>query len=614
MKRLFIALFVLLLHSVTLAEQAIVPVDQAFRFSANLVNGNQLQLNWQIAPGYQLYQSSIDIQVVEPTDTLLVPPQLPPGTTKFGPRLDEHNNLTESEYIAYTDELALNLAISYSNDDPLTILVHYQGCADSGFCYPPITKQLDFPAGITDSAAIITDQGLTYTAPITTEITNTSIAITSDATFATRLLQDRNWVLILGAFLLLGLLLSFTPCVLPMYPILSGIIIGQRKNINTHKAFLLSLTYVLAMASTYAIAGALAGWLGFSVQAFLQKPWVLITSSIVFVLLSLSLFGFYELRLPNGLAQHIHRLNHKQKGGSYLGVASMGVLATLVVSPCITAPLVGTLTYISQTGDMVLGSIALFTMGIGMGIPLIIMGTSEGKLLPNAGPWMLTIKNFFGVILLAIAIWLIERVIPGEITLLLWSALLMISAMYMGAFSTNLPIGWPRFWQGVSWLMIVYAVLLIIGASLGNTNPLKPLGQSVTAPSIVDTHANRAASFIPIKSVTDVEAAIAQAQTNNQAVLLKYNADWCVTCKLIDKYVFDNADVQTKLENVVLLVADVTANDAIDREVQQHYGVFAPPALIFFDTQGNEIPDSKIVGDISANKFIAHLKQHGIIE
>ncbi len=431
------------------------------------------------------------------------------------------------------------------------------------------------------------------------------------------LIEKPLWVSA-GLFLLIGLGLTFTPCVFPMIPILSSIIAGQGERITTRHAFSLSLIYVLAMALTYTAAGILVGLAGASLnlQAMFQNPWILGTFAGIFVLLSLSMFGFYELQMPAAIQSRLTTLSNNQRGGTFLGVAVMGFLSALIVGPCITAPLVAALLVIGQTGDPVLGGVALFSMSMGMGIPLLIVGTSAGKLLPKAGSWMDAVKAVFGVMLLAVAIWMLERVIPAGVTLLLWAVLLIVSAIYMGALS-QLPrevSGWHKLWKGLGVILLVYGILLLIGAASGAKDPLQPLqgvrapAQSTTTPGAVATPAGEL-HFERVKGLDELNARIQQASARGQTVMLDFYADWCISCKEMERYTFSDAGVQQALADTLLLQADVTANDATDQALLQHFGLFGPPSILFFGPDGSERRPYRVMGFMDADSFRPHVVQ-----
>jgi thiol:disulfide interchange protein DsbD len=419
----------------------------------------------------------------------------------------------------------------------------------------------------------------------------------------TRLLKGQNIFFIIFGFFGMGLLLAFTPCMLPMLPILASIIVGEGKKITLYRAFTLSLTYVLAMATTYAIAGVIAAILGSYLQAYLQSPLILSLFSLVFVLLALSLFGFYDLSLPRPLHLYITKASNWYANETYIGVAMMGFLATLIASPCVTAPLAGVLGYISQTGDATFGGLALFMLGTGMGAPLIIVGTIGGKFLPKSGPWLNGVKAFFGLILLGVAIWLLDRILPSLVIMLLCSMLAMFTAVYMGAFDRTPVSRIGKFWKGLSLIILAYGFALTIGGFMGNTDPLKPLQIRKSENSSPNNH-----QFQPVKNLAELQGILKRSRYEQRITLLDFYADWCISCKRIETHVFGNKEVQSALTPIVLLRADITNNTTADLELTKYFNVIAPPTILFFDKNGKEIA-FRIVGEVDAKEFLNGLQQ-----
>jgi len=456
-------------------DEEFLKLDEAFEFSAEFPSPSYLVVRWKMADGYYLYR-----------DKLAFSGEGELGTPALPPSILEKDPLFGDVHIYKQPLLEITIPIKTKDLQSITLSVDYQGCATAGLCYPPTTKVVNLELG--KSSAMSEQDQLAH------------------------LLANANILYIMMVFFGLGLLLSLTPCVFPMIPILSSIIVGQGKQVTMSKAFIMSLVYVLAMAFTYAIAGVLTGLAGDNLQAAFQNPWVLGSFALVFVVLSFSMFGFYELQMPNALQTKLTHFSNRQQGGTLIGVAIMGILSALIVGPCVAAPLVGALMYIAQTGDAVLGGLALFVMSLGMGIPLIIVGISAGHFLPKAGGWMDSVKAVFGVMLLGVAIWMLERIIPGQVIMLLWATLLIVSAVYMGALdkiSAGVS-GWHKLWKGVGLILLVYGVLLMIGAASGNLNPLQPLHNlSVTHTSNAPVSA---AEFKPIKGVSGLERELAAAQ------------------------------------------------------------------------------------------------------
>jgi len=556
-------------------ETTFLKAEEAFVFSAEFPVPDYVLLRWQIAEGYYLYRDKLAFSLESEGE--LGSPQWPLSLLKTDPLFGDVQIYQQAQL-----EIKLPIQTKFKT---ISLSVKYQGCALAGLCYPPETKIVEITLGKRQQS-------------------NTQMISEQDR--LANLLANADLWYTLIIFFGLGLLLSLTPCVFPMIPILSGIIVGQGEQLTTSKAFFMSLVYVLAMAFTYAIVGALTGLLGENLSAAFQNPWVLSSFALVFVMLSLSMFGFYELQMPTALQTKVTLLSNRQQGGTLIGVAIMGVLSALIVGPCVAAPLVGALIYISQTGDAVLGFLALFVMSLGMGIPLIIIGTSAGHLLPKADNWMETIKAVFGVMLLAVAIWMIERVIPGEITMILWASLLIVSAVYMSALD-HLPAGvsgWRKMWKGLGLLFFVYGILLMIGAASGSVNPLQPL-QHLTIGSQNTAETVQVAEFKAIKGVSGLERELAAAK--QKPVMLDFYADWCISCQEMEEFTFSDPKVQSVLNNFVLLKADVTPNDEQDKALYKRFGIYGPPAILFFDTQGQEQAAYRIVGFMNADEFHQHL-------
>ncbi len=559
------------------------PVDKAFQFSARVINPNLIQANWQIASGYYLYLERFKFSA-EGKNTSLGRPDFPPGIPKEDDIL--------GKYHVYKDQVSIDIPVS-TTENQITFIASYQGCASDGFCYPPTSKKviLNLTTGI-----VSPKQGVTTDLVTPPQSEQEKIA---------SLFFQKNIFYIIFGFLGFGLLLSCTPCVLPMLPILAGIIAGHSRNISTSKAFFLSLVYVLSMSFTYAIAGVIAGFAGSTIQAALQSPFVLITFSLIFVLLAFSLFGFYHIRMPQKLQNKLDTLSRKQKGGSYIGVIIMGILATLIVSPCVTPPLIGALSYIGKTGNAFLGGVALFCLGLGMGIPLLIIGTAQGKFLPSAGPWMNAINAIFGVLMLGVAIWILERIIPGQLTLILWALLLVGSAVYMGAFDKEFPSQWHRLWKAIGLVFFTYGIILIIGATMGNTNPLQPLQKNIFVANNNTPEAHHL--FMRIKNREELANALRTAKAKHLPVMLDFYADWCISCKEMEHTTFADPKVIAALKPFMLIQADVTANDQYAQDLQHSLNVIAPPTIIFYNRDGIEMKHLRVVGEMNPQQFLKQI-------
>ena len=567
--------------------------EQAFIFSAVFSNPDYLTLRWQIAAGYYLYRNKFRFVLQSPGQ--LGAPQLPTATIHPDPVLGKVE-------IYQQPLLEISLPIQTNGSSTVTLQVEYQGCALAGLCYAPLKQTVDLR--LDNNSSPLNAQS--------TSLISVSKPPLAEQDRIANLLAQANKFYTIMMFFGLGLLLSFTPCVFPMIPILSGIIVGQGERVTTYKAFLMSMSYVLAMAITYAIIGVLTGLLGENLQAIFQQSWVIIAFALVFVALALSMFGCYELQMPAVLQTHFTILSNRQAGGTLMGVAIMGVLSALIVGPCVAAPLMGALIYIGQTGDALLGGLSLFSMSFGMGIPLIIVGISAGHWLPKAGEWMEIIRAIFGVMLLAIAIWMLERVIPPAITMLLTASLLIIAGVYMGALdSIKIGVsGWLRLWKGLGIILLVYGILLLIGVASGSTQllqPLQPLRLNQT--SVGNPKETTPTAFKPIKGLAGLTTELSTATQQRKPVMLDFYADWCISCKEMEHFTFADPQVQQLLSHFVLLRADVTPNDEQDKTLYKNFGIYGPPAILFFDSHGQEQRAYRIVGFVSAKQFHQHLQQ-----
>ncbi|MDH5711361.1 MAG: protein-disulfide reductase DsbD [Gammaproteobacteria bacterium] len=583
------------------AQDEILDVDEAFRLTTEVNNGVFIA-RWQITEGHYLYsdKTSITIDDVEVTTSKL---QLPPGDAKDDPIFNK------TLYVYHHDfEARLPFRYTGSSDKTVDFKVQYQGCSEiSGICYPPQTKTISATIAPTSTANSAINPDLSTDTPTATE----DILVSEQDRMSDALRSGNIWLTLL-AFFAAGLLLAFTPCVFPMIPILMGIIVGQGEAQSVRKSFTLSLVYVLAMASTYTIVGILVGLSGENIQAWFQNPWIIGSFAAIFVALAMSMFGFYELQMPASIQSRLTQISNNQQGGSLLGTAIMGFLSALIVGPCVTAPLVGALIYIADTGDAALGGMALFSLSMGMGTPLLILGASAGKLLPRAGAWMEAVKAVFGVLLLALGIWLLERVAPMPVTMALWAALLIVSAVYMGALSTTSKedSGWKKLWKGLGIILLVYGIVIFIGMAAGNRNVLQPLqglgSGPITQGAVIESSAHL--NFKQIKGVAGLQAALAEAKAQNKPVMLDFYADWCVSCKEMEALTFSDSAVQQALTGVVLLQADVTPNDEQDRELYKYFNIIGPPSIMFFDRAGSELKNFRVVGYKNADQFAAHVR------
>ena len=601
------------------------PPDEAFRFAAIPDGPDHVRLIWQIADGYYLYRTRVKAATTS-DQAQLGALEMPTGETKsdeyFGKQEIYHHELVAGVPVARASaaELALPLQVTY------------QGCATAGLCYPPITKDItvsmpsgngggaagsavgagagNFSSAAGASAASSAGSGLTSAAggaasgatgvSGSTDASSATGAYVSEQDRFATLIKSGNTFLMLGGFFLAGLVLAFTPCVLPMVPILSGIIAGQGKNVTTGRAFALSLTYVLGMAFTYTIAGALCAAAGKQVQTVFQQPWILALFAALFVALALSMFGLFTIQMPAAIQTRVANVSNQQAAGTFGGVALMGVLSALIVTTCVGPALVGALIVIGQTGQIARGAAALFAMSIGMGTPLLIVGASAGKLLPKAGAWMDTVKKLFGVMMLAVAAWMLARIIPERLSLVLWAIPALVCAWLL--------ITEVRKRSAATWVVRfvgaaagVYGLALITGSALGSTDPLAPFASRLA-------HQHEL-PFRTIKSVADLQREITQAKSEGKTVLVDFSAKWCVSCKEMEKYTFTDTAVKTALDRTVLLRADVTDNDAEDQALLKHMGIIGPPTIAFYGLNGEERANYRVVGFMKADAFASHARE-----
>ena len=564
--------------------------DDAFIASVDVVSSERINVHWQIAEGYYLYKDKFNFSISD-DNIAITDIKLPEGKLKNDPDFG-------SVQVNY-DEVDAHLTVQKSDESLLDaeLRVKYQGCKEDVLCYPPISKTFPIKFISNVDAATVESSSIE---PGTRQL--------SEQDAITEHLSDDGFLINIIIFFGFGLLLALTPCVFPMIPILSGIIVGEGISITPLRAFYMSLTYVLAMAFTYAVLGIIAGSLDVNLQAASQNVWVITTFSAVFVLLSLSMFGFYELQLPASLQSKLSGATDRHNHTLY-GVAIMGVLSAIIVGPCIAPPLAGALLYISQTGDAVLGGFALFAMGLGMGVPLLVIGVSAGKLLPRAGAWMESIKHVFGVLMLGVAIWFMERVLPGPLTLMLWALLFIISAIYMGALDRSARQSkWQGLWRGVGLAMLVYGIILIIGAASGGSNIFKPL-QSLSTNNQTGEIRSSSLSFQSVKGADGLQTALEKAANEGKFVMLDFYADWCITCKEMEHNTFIDQGVQTRLSDFILLKADVTENDVMDKALLKKFNLYGPPAILFFNKKGTEKKSHRVVGFMNAADFTTHINE-----
>lgn len=614
------------------------PAAMVFQMTSRASAPNQYTLTWRVAQGYYLYKDQMKIVA---TDGATV------SSVKWTTPTQSKDDPTFGQVQVFHNQAIAVVTVNTSKvttGQPI-LNVRYQGCADGGLCYPPINAQValnvaNTPAPV-DKTAAVTPAADTNNAVVNassarpidpnesaaTTSTNTATATTSSvpelgAPTPTRLSSDSNSLsqflntaslpMILGTLLLLGIGLAFTPCVFPMMPILTSLIAGEdKKTLTPLRGFKLSLVYVLGMALVYALLGSLMGALGAraNVAIWLQKPVVIIASAALFVVLALSMFGLFTLQLPTKLQNRLNQLSNQQKGGRMTGGFVMGAISALVVSPCVSAPLVGVLGFISTTGNAVMGAVALFTLGLGMGIPLIVLGTTGGKFLPKAGAWMDAVKGVFGIGLLAVAIVLLERILPPTLSMVLWAMLCAGTAVWMGAFA-QAHTRVAQVFKALGLLVFAYAIALLIGAWSGQTNPLKPLaGFSFARANMQGANSSEGVPFKTIKTIDALNDELTNAKQAGKPVVLDLVADWCASCKVMERTTFMDAQVVARLSKYTALRLDITDTSSAHNAWMQTQGIFGPPVVQFYDAQGNELKDQRVTGEANANEFLAKIPQ-----
>ena len=562
------------------------PVDQAFKPILIPRDSSNIEVTWQIAPDYYLYKDKISVRALS-GGVQLGKLELPPGETK----VDEF--FGESE--VYYDELFAPLTIARATPAAMTLELElgYQGCADAGLCYPPTTRTLaiDLPAAtrITSLDAI--------RPPI------------SDHGQKANIITSANIWTVLFSFFGFGLLLAFTPCVLPMIPILTAIIAGEGKDTSPARGFALAFSYVMGMAIVYTAAGVIAVAAGAQVQAAFNQPWVLSLFAGLFVLLAIAMFGGYDLQMPASMQSKLASVSNDQKSGTVIGAFIMGALSSLIVTACVAPALVAALAVMSQTGDFVRGGVALFAMSLGMGAPLLVVGAAQGKFLPRVGPWMVAVKGAFGFMMLGLAIWMLSRFLPGSLILGLWAVLVVIIGVFMGGLTslTHDATAAHKLGKGIGFLAIIYGLLLLLGALTGGSNPMKPLATVNLGGGVAVVEDNHL-QFQRIKTVADLDQQLEAAAAAGKTAMLDFYADWCVSCIEMEEYTFTDPGVQAALAGTVALQADVTANDDQDQALLQRFGVFGPPTIIFFGANGQQREGYEVVGFMPAEEFVEHLQ------
>jgi len=611
--RILLAVVVGLLVTGSAVGQDVLEPEKAFRFSARALDARTIEVRYEIEDGYYLYRDKFRF-AAEPELVKLGAADFPPGKIKQ----DEFFGKVET----YRGNLAIRIPVEAGNDK-LRLAVTSQGCADVGICYPPMTQHAEIVL-----AALSSTVGGGPAAPFSSLASSTPAAspsgsaagdagqfvgrpvrgqldVISDESTAAGILAGGSLWAILGFFFVAGLLLTFTPCVLPMIPILSGIIVGEGREAHDRgRALALSIAYVAGMAVTYTALGVGAGLAGSMFGGALQNPWVLSAFAAIFVALAFSMFGFYDITLPSFLHTKLTYASNKLTGGHIGAVIVMGALSAAIVSPCVAAPLAGALIYISQSRDVTLGGTALFSMAVGMGVPLVVVGVTEGALLPRSGQWMKSVKKFFGFLMLGVAIWIVAPIVPVVVQMLLWAALLIVGAMFLHALD-SLPHGatdTTRFWKGVGVISLLAGAALAIGAFSGHRDILQPLSGFRAAAGPAGSFPE--VRFERVRSLAELEGRL---RAVSAPVMLDFYADWCVSCKEMERFTFSDARVREKMRSMVLLQVDVTANNEDDKALLKRFNLFGPPGIIFFDRKGQEISGVRVIGYQPADRFLQSL-------
>ena len=562
-------------------QQQFLPVEEAFQVEGRIANG-QAVIQFTVTPGHYLYKKRFRFTPVDDSTTL-GDPVFPVGKETFDENLGEVLEV-------FDHSIDIEFPISSTRAMP-ELQVRFQGCAEAGLCYPPHTVTVPL---------VVTDTSLQQN-PISAPPGSANIEAPSESSSF-----DKGLLTSLLLFLLTGIGLTFTPCVLPMVPILSSILVGSSQ-VSKSRILALTTAYILGMSLTFALAGTLMGLFGASLnlQAKLQSPWLIIPFALLFVLLSLCMFGLYELQLPEKLRNKLG--NASQPRGSLSGAILMGLLSALVVSPCVSAPLAGALIYISTTGDVLRGGLSLLAMGLGMGVPLMLIGLGGRQLLPKAGAWMDSVKTFFGFLLLAVAIWMLERVIPGPLTLLLWGALLIGAAVRLKAFSRMTGEGWQVISQTLGILLLVYGICLVIGAARGSVDPLRPLAGLGHPEKGADL---QALAFNKTDSINDLNQLLQAATNKQKTVMIDVYADWCLPCKVMERSVFPSPLVRDQLAGKTLVKLDITRNTRGQQQWLSEHQLFGPPALLFLDSSGKEV--HRIIGEVSIRELAEAISKHNL--
>jgi len=602
------AVFLVALIAAPLARAAddFLDPEVAFKASARAADERTIEIAFEVAPGYYLYREQF--KFAAPAATLGAP-VIPPGKVKF-------DDTFQKDVETHRDLLRIAVPVQQANGT-FRLAVNYQGCADKGLCYPPAQMRADVSLaafGGNGSVRVLPGREMPIPAEGSAADAGAAPGVAINTASATdsagieAALRSGRFAVIVGVFFAAGVLLSLTPCVLPMLPILSSIIVGQGGVPSRGRSFALSVSYSLGMALIYTALGIAAGLAGEGLAAYLQNPWVLGLFAAALVALSLAMFGVYELQLPTAFTSPLSHASQRLPAGRFAGVFAMGGVSALIVSPCVAAPLAGALVYLSQTRDVTLGGTALFALAMGMSVPLLLIGASAGALLPKAGAWMDEVKRVFGVLLIAVAIWIVQPVLPASVALALWGALLVGSAVLLWHATGAAGSAWLR--QGrrvLAAVLAVFGVLQLVGAASGGSDPMQPLAHLGT-----QSAAAHALPFTPVRSEAELDAALLNARNAGKPVMLDFYADWCVSCKEMERFTFTDPAVRSALAGALLLKADVTQNNADDRALLKRFALFGPPGTIFFNPQSQEIANLRVIGYQNSERFLQTLRAAGL--
>ena len=565
-----------------ITQRKVLSPEEAFQVSAKRT-GDLIVVSLELGKDIYVYDDKLKLSIIEPTKVSLSSDIKRPIPVDY------------EDYQVHKEPLKFMIPISvikkYVSSGEFKLQLEYQGCASSGICYQPMKSDFSFDLGGATSKV---------------EKANLQEDLSESDFIASTLQNGSVWIVLLS-FLGFGILLSFTPCIFPMIPILSSIIVSQSgKQMSTKRAFMLSLVYVLAMSVAYTIAGVLAGLFGANISAALQNPWIIGVFSAVFVGLAFSMFGFYELQMPTFIQSKLAKKSDEMQGQGVVGVAIMGFLSALIMGPCVAAPLAGALVYIGQSGDALLGGAALFVMSMGMGLPLLVIGTGAGKYMPKPGGWMNVIKGIFGVVMLALAIWTLSRVVLADIIMFLWTLLIISSSVYMGALEAleKGVSGWKKLIKSFAMILFIYGIMLFVGSMTNATNPLNPLEKFSTSSTMsVSSEIVETKGFKIVPTLKELKTIIAESK---KPIMVDFYADWCVSCVELEHYTFSDPSVKKKLQEFTLIQIDVTKNSDDDKELLKEFGLFGPPAIMFFEN-GNELKSKRVIGFKDAKEFLAHL-------